>query len=276
MKIFSLLVWFSSTIHLSLLVSKVSYKPLILCTIFLFLSFSTSLLTPFICEIFLDWICQHWLLYDKLSSNNNNNNNHHVSVIQVCISELTTYRALILYNTYIVILVLMNISVNSVLFVDQQQLAWYTYSSQQWSFLLCSVTMFCLYRTVSHQLRWELISHHTLMQFWFKVKVCWFLSVVLTVKNVIWHSFWNVIVHQNISVSVVTTVSDMIMLLTALYTTMMCSLSSQTMRITTVSMRVSALLNWDELHQLCCWQEWSLLTLIFKYIQLLFLFLCCL
>jgi len=49
---------------------------------------------------------------------------------------------------------------------------------RQWSFLLCSVTMFCLYRSVSHHSRWELINCHTSMQFWFRVKMCWFLTVV--------------------------------------------------------------------------------------------------
>jgi len=97
---------------------------------------------------------------------------------------------------------------------------------RQWSFSLCSVTTFCLYRSVSHCSRWELISCCTLMQFWFRVRACWFLTVVLTVKNAVWHSFQNVVVHQNILVSVTATVSDMIMLLTVLYTTMMYSLSS--------------------------------------------------
>jgi len=69
-------------------------------------------------------------LYNKLSSNNNNNNNHHVSIVQVCVSELTTCRALILYNTYVVALVLADADVNSVFFVDQQQLALYTHSCQ--------------------------------------------------------------------------------------------------------------------------------------------------
>jgi len=58
-------------------------------------------------------------LYDKLSSNNINNNNN-VSVIQVCVSELTAHRALILYDAYVVALVLAAVDVNSVLFVDQQ------------------------------------------------------------------------------------------------------------------------------------------------------------
>jgi len=130
MKIFSLLAWFPLTIHLSLLVSEVSYKSLTSHTTFLFLSSLTSSLTSFVCETSFDWICQHWLLYDQLSSNNNNNNNYHVSVVQVCVSELTTCRALILYNAYIVAFVLVNTDVNSVLFVNQQQLALYAHSCQ--------------------------------------------------------------------------------------------------------------------------------------------------
>ncbi len=94
---------------------------------FLFLSSSTSSSTSFVCEIFLDWICQHWLSYDKHSSNNNNNN---VSVIQICVSELTAHRALILYNVYIAALVLVTADEDSVFFVDQQQLAQYTHFSQ--------------------------------------------------------------------------------------------------------------------------------------------------
>ena len=73
---------------------------------------------------------QHWLLYDKLSSNNINNNHHHVSVVQVCVSELTTCKALILYNAYVAALILVNTDVNSVLWVNQQQLALYTHFSQ--------------------------------------------------------------------------------------------------------------------------------------------------
>jgi len=68
-------------------------------------------------------------LYDKLSSNNINNNNN-VSVIQICVSKLTAHRALILYNAYVVVLVLMTVSVDSVLFVDQQQLTQYAHSLQ--------------------------------------------------------------------------------------------------------------------------------------------------
>ncbi len=71
----------------------------------------------------------HWLLYDRYSSNNHNNNNN-VSVIQVCVSELTAHRALILYNAYVVALVCAAADVDLVLFVDQQQFALYTHSSQ--------------------------------------------------------------------------------------------------------------------------------------------------
>jgi len=95
----------------------------------LFLSSSTSSLSSFICEIFLDWIFQHWLLYNKLSSNNNNNY-HHISVVQVCVSELTTCRVFVLYNTYIVVLTFADTDVNSVLEIDQQQLALYAHFSQ--------------------------------------------------------------------------------------------------------------------------------------------------
>jgi len=126
---FSLLAWFPLTIHSSLLVSEVSYKSFTSCTTFLFLSSSTSSLTTFVCEIFLDWICQHWLSYNKLSSNNINNNNN-VSVVQVCISELTAHRALILYNAYVAALALAGVNVDSVLFVDQQQLTQYTHFLQ--------------------------------------------------------------------------------------------------------------------------------------------------
>ncbi len=104
-------------------------NPLIFFLKSLFLSSSTSSSSSFICETFLDQIFQHWLLYDKHSSNNNNNY-HHVSVIQVCVSELTTCRALVLYNTYIVVLILTDTDVNSVLKVDQQQLALYAHFSQ--------------------------------------------------------------------------------------------------------------------------------------------------
>jgi len=131
MKIFSLLVWFSSTIHLSLLVSEVSYNPLTSHTTSFFLFSSTSSLTSFVCEISLDWVCQHWLLYNKLSSNNNNNNNnHYVSVVQACVSKLTTCKAFILYDAYIVTLTLVNTDVNSVFFIDQQQFASYAHFSQ--------------------------------------------------------------------------------------------------------------------------------------------------
>ncbi len=68
-------------------------------------------------------------MYDKLSSNNINNNNN-VSVVQVCVSELTAHRVLVLYDAYVVVLVLVAVSVDSVLFVNQQQLAQYIHFSQ--------------------------------------------------------------------------------------------------------------------------------------------------
>ena len=113
------------------------------------------------------------------------------------------------------------------------------------------------------------------MWFWFRVKMCWFLTVVSTVRNTVWHSFWNVIVCQNISVNVVTTASDMTMLLTALYATTMYSLSSQMMRTTTVSMRMNTLLDQGKLHWPCCWQGRLLSTLTFKYVWLSFFFFSC-
>jgi len=102
---------------------------LISCTTSFFLSSLTSSLTSFVCEIFLNWICQHWLSYNKLSSNNNNNNNN-VSVIQICVSELTAHRVLILYNAYVVTLALAAADDDSVLFVNQQQLILYAHFSQ--------------------------------------------------------------------------------------------------------------------------------------------------
>ncbi len=73
---------------------------------------------------------QHWLLYNNLSSNNNINNYHHVNVVQICVSELTTCRIFVLYNTYIAVLICADTDVNSVLKIDQQQLALYTHFSQ--------------------------------------------------------------------------------------------------------------------------------------------------
>jgi len=68
-------------------------------------------------------------LYNKLSSNNINNNNN-VSVIQVCVSELTAHKALVLYNAYVAVLILVAVDVDSVLFVGQQQLTQYTHFFQ--------------------------------------------------------------------------------------------------------------------------------------------------
>jgi len=43
--------------------------------------------------------------------------------------KLTAHRALVLYDTYVVVLTLATVDVDSVLFVDQQQLALYTHFS---------------------------------------------------------------------------------------------------------------------------------------------------
>jgi len=69
-------------------------------------------------------------LYDKLSSNNINNNNNNVNVIQICVSKLTAHRALVFYNAYVAVLALAAVDVDSVLFIDQQQLAQYTHFFQ--------------------------------------------------------------------------------------------------------------------------------------------------
>ena len=127
-----------------------------------FLSSLTSSLTSFVCETSLNWVCQHWLSYNKLSSNNNNNNNnHHVSVVQVCVSELTTCKALILYDAYVVTLVFMNADVNSVLFIDQQQLACYTHFSQTMVILaLLSVNVLFVQKHITlNQMRTHWLSY---------------------------------------------------------------------------------------------------------------------
>jgi len=116
-----------TSVHLSV---KWVINPLIFFLKSLFLSSLTSSSSSFICETFFDWIFQHWLLYDKLSSNNNNNNYHHINVVQIYVSELTTCRAFVLYNTYVAVFILADTDVNSVLEVDQQQFALYAHFSQ--------------------------------------------------------------------------------------------------------------------------------------------------
>jgi len=137
-----------------------------------------------------------------------------------------------LYNAYVAVLALTDTDVNSVLNVDQQQLALYTHFSQTVVILalLSDNVLFIQICITSQQMRTHQSSY---------------INAILIQSQ-------NVIIHQNISVSVAATASDVIMLLTVLYTTTMYSLSSQTMRMTTVLMRVSTLLNQGELHQLCC------------------------
>ncbi len=136
-------------------------NPLTSHTTFLFLSSSTSSLTTFVCETFLDWICQHWLSYDKLSSNNIDNNNNNVSVVQICVSKLTAHRALILYNVYVAVLILVSVDVDSVFFVGQQQLTQYTHFLQTRAILmLLSVNvLFVQLCITSNQVRTHQLSY---------------------------------------------------------------------------------------------------------------------
>jgi len=131
--------------------------------------------------------------------------------------------------------------------INSSSLCTLTFLRQE-SSLCCSVWTSCLYSNVLHQIKWELIVHCTSTQFWFRVRVCWFLLIVSTVRHAVCHFFQNVIVHQNISMSVAVTASDMITLLTVSYATMMFSLSSWMMRMTTMSMRINLLLSQEESH----------------------------
>jgi hypothetical protein len=81
-----------------------------------------------------------------------------------------------LYNTYIVAFVLWTLM--SILFLRliNSSLLHTLTSFRQWSFSLCSVTTFCLYKSVLHCSKWELISCCTSMQFWFKVRASWFFN----------------------------------------------------------------------------------------------------
>jgi len=98
-------------------------------------------------------------LYDKLSSNNINNNNN-VSVIQIHILKLTAHKVLILYNVYIAVLTLVSVDVDSVLFVDQQQLAQYAHFSQtRIIIVLLSVNILFVWQCITlNQMR----THHSL------------------------------------------------------------------------------------------------------------------
>ncbi len=119
------------TIHFSLPLSEVSYKPSspFFSNLFFFLFQLLHCHLLYVKPLLINTF-QHWLLYNKLSSNDNINNYHHVSVIQVCVLKLTTCRAFILYNTYIITIICVNTDVNSVLEVGQQQLALYAHFSQ--------------------------------------------------------------------------------------------------------------------------------------------------
>jgi hypothetical protein len=182
------------TIHFSLSLSEVSYKSSHSSSQISFLS-SSTLLSSLMWNLLIDTF-QHWLLYDKLSSNNINNY-HHVSVVQICVSKLTTCRVLVLYNAYIAVLICVNTDVNSVLEVDQQQLALYTHFSQTMIILtlLSDNVLFVQNCITSNQMRTHQLLYINAILI--QSQTCWFLSVVLTVKNVIWCSFENVIVSKH-------------------------------------------------------------------------------
>ncbi len=96
---------------------------------------------------------QHWLLYNTFSSNNSSNNNH-VSVIQICFSDLTKHRALVLYQC---VLITAANNANSVLSVSTQQLCIFIHSSQIIVILVFSdCDVFFIQRQI---LRQQVLSH---------------------------------------------------------------------------------------------------------------------
>ena len=98
---------------------------------------------------------QHWLLYDTFSSNNSSNNNY-VSVIQICFSDLTACKALILYQC---VLVTAADDANSVLLIDAQQLHTFVHSSQIIViFALSDHNVFFIQRWI---LRQQVLSHQS-------------------------------------------------------------------------------------------------------------------
>ena len=99
---------------------------------------------------------QHWLLYNTFSSNNSSNNNY-VSVVQICFSDLTACRTLILYQC---VLTAAANDANSVLLINVQQLCVFVHSSQIiviFAFSDCDVLF------VQRQiLRQQVLSHQSL------------------------------------------------------------------------------------------------------------------
>ena len=100
---------------------------------------------------------QHWLPYDTFSSNNSSNNNY-VSVVQICFSDLTACRTLILYQC---VLTAAANDANSVLLIDAQQLRIFVHFLKSLSSLLSLIMMFFLYRDRFWDNRFCLISHCT-------------------------------------------------------------------------------------------------------------------
>jgi len=101
-------------------------------------------------------IFQHQLLYNTFSSNNSSNNNH-VSVVQICFSNLTAWRALILYQCA---LIAATDNANSVLSVNVQQLCIFIHSSQIIVFFTLSYhNVLFVQRQI---LRQQVLSHQSL------------------------------------------------------------------------------------------------------------------
>ncbi len=129
MKIFSLLVWFSLTIHLSLFVSEVSYKPPHLTYNFSFSFFFNFFINTF-CMWNLSWLNMSALTLIWQAQQQQQQQQQQCNVVQICVLKLTAHRALVLYDAYVAVLTLITVDDDSVLFVDQQQLVQYTHFSQ--------------------------------------------------------------------------------------------------------------------------------------------------
>jgi hypothetical protein len=189
--------------------------------------------------------------------------------------KLTTCRALILYNTYIVVLVCVNTDVNSVLEVDQQQLALYAHFSQTMIILtLLSDNVLFIQNCITLQ---QMRTHQLLYinAILIQSQRCWFLTVVLTVRNVIWHFLKCCCMSKHFSECC----SNCKWCDHAAH----CFICNNNVLIVISDNEnndsadeMSALLDQDRLHWSYHWQRQLLLILTFRYIWLLFLFLHCL
>jgi hypothetical protein len=212
----------------------------------------------------LDWIFQHWLLYDKLSSNNNNNY-HHVSVIQVCVSELTTCRALVLYNTYVVAFVLAD---------------WCQFCSWGWSTAACFVCSLFSDNGHSHSAQWQCFVctdlYHTAADE--NSSLLYINAILIQSQNVdFWQLYWLSEMQYDTFLKCHCTskhFSECCSNCKWHDHAAHCSVHNNDVLIVILNdennnaMRMSALLDQDRLHPHC--QRQLLLTSTFKYIWLLF------